>query len=241
MIKRLARCIREYKWTALVSPLAMVGEVAMEVTIPLVMADLYDYGIAARNMNIVAEKALLLMLCALASLSFGILSATYASKAATGFARNLRHDMYYKVQDFSFANIDKFSSASIVTRLTSDVANLQMAFQMCIRMAIRCPMMLILAMVSSLRISPKLSSVYFVAIPILAVVLLGIVPLVWAHRFSNRVGSELLRRNLPYQFDAGTFWLWNVLGSLIVVGPFVYTHKLLTAMNMLCTDYNAKG
>ena len=140
MIKRLARCIREYKWTALVSPLAMVGEVAMEVTIPLVMADLYDYGIAARNMNIVVEKALLLMLCAVASLSFGILSATYASKAATGFARNLRHDMYYKVQDFSFANIDKFSSASIVTRLTSDVANLQMAFQMCIRMAIRCCM-----------------------------------------------------------------------------------------------------
>ena len=179
MIKRLARCIREYKWTALVSPLAMVGEVAMEVTIPLVMADLYDYGIAARNMNIVVEKALLLMLCAVASLSFGILSATYASKAATGFARNLRHDMYYKVQDFSFANIDKFSSASIVTRLTSDVANLQMAFQMCIRMAIRCPMMLILAMVSSLRISPKLSSVYFVSIPILAVVLLGIVPLVF--------------------------------------------------------------
>ncbi len=179
MIKRLARCIREYKRTALVSPLAMVGEVAMEVTIPLVMADLYDYGIAARNMNIVVEKALLLMLCAVASLSFGILSATYASKAATGFARNLRHDMYYKVQDFSFANIDKFSSASIVTRLTSDVANLQMAFQMCIRMAIRCPMMLILAMVSSLRISPKLSSVYFVAIPILAVVLLGIVPLVF--------------------------------------------------------------
>ena len=114
MIKRLARCVREYKWTALVSPLAMVGEVAMEVTIPLVMADLYDYGIAARNMNIVVEKALLLMLCAVASLSFGILSATYASKAATGFARNLRHDMYYKVQDFSFANIDKFSSASIV-------------------------------------------------------------------------------------------------------------------------------
>ena len=180
MIKRLARCIREYKWTALVSPLAMVGEVSMEVTIPLVMADLYDYGIAARNMNIVVEKALLLMLCAVASLSFGILSATYASKAATGFARNLRHDMYYKVQDFSFAHIDKFSSASIVTRLTSDVANLQMAFQMCIRMAIRCPMMLILAMVSSLRISPKLSSVYFVAIPILAVVLLGIVPLVFS-------------------------------------------------------------
>ena len=179
MIKRLARCLREYKWTALVSPLAMIGEVAMEVSIPLVMADLYDYGIAAKNMNVVVEKALLLMLCAVVSLFFGVLSATYASKAATGFAKNLRHDMYYRVQEYSFANIDKFSSASIVTRLTSDVANLQMAFQMSIRMAVRCPIMLILAMASSLRISPKLSTVYFVAIPILALVLLGIVPMVF--------------------------------------------------------------
>jgi len=82
---------------------------------------------------------------------------------------------------------------------------------------------------------------YCLVVLIFSWLTMGIVPLVWAHRFSNRVGSELLRRNLPYQFDTGTFWLWNVLGSLIVVGPFVYTHKLLTAMNMLCTDYNAKG
>ena len=179
MIKRLAQCIREYKWAALASPLAMIGEVAMEVTIPLVMADLYDQGIAMGNMTVVVQKALLLLLCAIVSLAFGVMSANYASKAATGFARNLRHDMYYRVQDYSFANIDKFSSASIVTRLTSDVANLQMAFQMTIRMAIRCPVMLVLAMVSSLRISPKLSTVYFVAIPILALVLLCIVPMVF--------------------------------------------------------------
>ena len=179
MIKRLARCVREYKWAAFLSPLCMIGEVAMEVTIPLVMADLYDYGIAASNMTVVWQKALQLLICAIVSLIFGVLSANYASKAATGFARNLRHDMYYRVQDFSFSNIDKFSSASIVTRLTSDVANLQMAFQMMIRMAIRCPVMLILAMSSSLRISPKLSTVYFIAIPILGAVLLGIVPLVF--------------------------------------------------------------
>ena len=179
MIRRLARCLREYKWTALVSPLAMIGEVAMEVTIPLVMAQLYDQGIAAGNMTVVAQKAMLLVLCAVVSLMFGILSATYASKAATGFARNLRHDMYYRVQDFSFANIDKFSSASIVTRLTSDVANLQMAFQMSIRLAIRCPMLLILAIASSLRISPSLTTVYLVAVPLLAAVLLGIVPFVF--------------------------------------------------------------
>ncbi len=199
MIKRLAQCIREYKWAALASPLAMVGEVAMEVTIPLVMADLYDQGIAMSNMTVVVQKALLLLLCAVASLFFGVMSATYASKAATGFARNLRHDMYYRVQDYSFANIDKFSSASIVTRLTSDVAHLQMAFQMSIRMAIRCPMMLILAMISSLRISPKLSTVYFVAIPILALVLLAIVPLVF--KIFDRVFQTYDKLNTVVQED----------------------------------------
>ena len=176
MIRRLARCIREYKWAALVSPLCMVGEVTMEVLIPLVMADLYDRGIVTRDMSVVISRALLLMLCAVVSLAFGVISADYASKAGTGFAKNLRHDMYYQVQQFSFSNIDRFSTASIVTRLTSDVANLQMAFQMMIRMAIRCPMMLILAMVSALRISPKLSLVYFIALPILAAVLFGIAP-----------------------------------------------------------------
>ena len=197
MIKRLARCIREYKWVALMSPLCMIGEVAMEVTIPLVMADLYDYGIAASNMTVVWQKALQLLLCAIVSLIFGVLSANFASKAATGFSKNLRHDMYYRVQDFSFSNIDKFSSASIVTRLTSDVANLQMAFQMMIRMAIRCPMMLILAMVSSLRISPKLSTVYFIAIPILAAVLLAIVPLVF--KIFDRVFKTYDRLNTVVQ------------------------------------------
>ena len=193
MIRRLARCLREYKWTALVSPLAMIGEVAMEVTIPLVMAQLYDQGIAAGNMTVVVQKAMVLVLCAVVSLIFGVLSATYASKAATGFARNLRHDMYYRVQDFSFANIDKFSSASIVTRLTSDVANLQMAFQMSIRLAIRCPMLLILAIASSLRISPILTTVYLVAVPLLAAVLLGIVPFVF--RIFDRVFQTYDRLN----------------------------------------------
>lgn len=197
MIKRFAQCLREYKWTALVSPVCMIGEVAMEVTIPLVMADLYDYGIAVGNMTVVWQKALQLLICAIVSLMFGVMSANYASKAATGFARNLRHDMYYRVQDFSFSNIDKFSSASIVTRLTSDVANIQMAFQMMIRMAIRCPMMLILAMVSSMRISAKLSTVYFIAIPILAAVLLGIVPLVF--KIFDRVFKTYDRLNTVVQ------------------------------------------
>ena len=179
MIRKLARSVREYKLSAILGPICMVGEVAMEVLIPLVMAKLYDYGIARQDMSVVVQQSLLLMLCAVTSLCFGSASAVFASKASTGFAKNLRHDMYYHVQEFSFSNIDKFSTASIVTRLTSDVANLQMAFQMMIRMAIRCPMMLILALFSAMRISVKLSLVYCVALPLLALVLIGLIPVVF--------------------------------------------------------------
>ena len=179
MIKRLARCVREYKWPAMLSPLCMTGEVAMEVLIPLVMADLYDFGIVMQDMNTVIVKSIQLVLCALASLSFGVASAVFAAKAGTGFAKNLRHDMFYRVQKFSFSNIDKFSTASIVTRLTSDVANLQMTFQMTIRMAIRCPMMLILALISALRISPELVRIYLFVMPVLAMALICLVPTVF--------------------------------------------------------------
>ena len=179
MIKTLARSVREYKLPALLSPVCMVGEVAMEVLIPLVMAKLYDYGIEQQNMAVVVQQSVLLMLLAVISLGFGCASADLASKAATGFAKNLRHDMYYRVQEFSFSNIDKFSSSSIVTRLTSDVANIQMAFQMMIRMAIRCPVMLVLALFSAARISLKLSLVYCVALPLLALVIFCLIPTVF--------------------------------------------------------------
>ena len=179
MIKRLARCIREYKWPALLSPLCMIGEVSMEVLIPLVMADLYDYGIVMQNMNTVVTKSIQLIILALCSLSFGVASATFAAKAGTGFAKNLRHDMFHRVQNFSFSNIDRFSTASIVTRLTSDVANLQMTFQMMIRMAFRSPMMMILAMFSAMRISVKLSLVFLGALPILMVALAILAPMVF--------------------------------------------------------------
>ena len=179
MIKTLARSVREYKLPALLSPVCMVGEVAMEVLIPLVMAKLYDYGIEQQNMAVVVQQSVLLMLLAVISLGFGCASADLASKAATGFAKNLRHDMYYRVQEFSFSNIDKFSSSSIVTRLTSDVANIQMAFQMMIRMAIRCPVMLVLALFSAARISWKLSLVYCVALPLLALTIFCLIPTVF--------------------------------------------------------------
>ncbi len=179
MLLKLARCIREYKWPAILSPLCMVGEVAMEVTIPLVMARIYDYGIQPQNMEVVLTGSVQLVLCALLSLVFGVLSAVFASKAATGFARNLRQDMFYRVQRFSFSNIDKFSSASIVTRLTSDVANLQMTFQMMIRMTIRCVMMLVLALIFALRISVRLSTIYLKVMPVLVIALVCLVPMVF--------------------------------------------------------------
>ena len=178
MVRRLLRCVREYKLPALLSPVCMVGEVAMEVLIPQVMAQLIDNGIKTGNMTYVVQQGLLLMACALASLTFGVASACLGAHAATGFAANLRHDMYHKVQTFSFANIDKFSTSSIVTRLTTDVSNLQQAFQMSIRMAIRCPVMLVLALVMAFRISPKLSVVYCVVLPLLAVGLFTIISLV---------------------------------------------------------------
>lgn len=179
MIKTLARSVREYKLPALLSPVCMVGEVAMEVLIPLVMAKLYDFGIEQQNMTVVVQQSVLLMLLAVISLGFGCASADLASKAATGFAKNLRRDMYYRVQEFSFSNIDKFSGSSIVTRLTSDVANIQMAFQMMIRMAIRCPVMLVLALFSAARISLKLSLIYCVALPLLALVIFCLIPTVF--------------------------------------------------------------
>ena len=179
MIWKVARSIREYWWATILSPLCMVGEVTMEVLIPRVMANLYDYGVGMGDMNIVVTRSIQLVICAIMSLAFGVLSAIFASRAGTGFAKNLRQDMFYRVQKFSFGNIDKFSSASIVTRLTSDVANLQMTFQMMIRMAVRCPMMLILAMISAWSLSPELTKIYLCVMPFMILALVLLTPMVF--------------------------------------------------------------
>ena len=178
MIKTLAKSIREYKWAALLSPICMIGEVYMETKIPRVLSQIVDQGVTPGNMNAVVSNGLILVLFALMSLCFGVASAYFASAAGTGFAKNLRHDMFYRVQTFDFANIDKFSTASIITRITSDVANLQMCFQMMIRMAIRCPMMLILAASNAFSISPRLCLVYCIALPILGISLFVLINLV---------------------------------------------------------------
>lgn len=169
MIKRLMKCIREYKAAAVVTPLFAAGEVFLEVIIPTLMASLIDDGINRGSMpDILRIGAYLLITCAL-SLLFGILSGVYGAKAGAGFAKNLRHDMFLKVQDYSFANIDKFSPSSIITRLTTDVTNVQNSFQMIIRIAVRAPVMTVFSLIMAFRINAKLSLVFLVTVPILAV------------------------------------------------------------------------
>lgn len=174
MIKKLMESIRQYKKASILAPVLVLVEVAMEIIIPLVMAELIDKGIDQGHMPSVIKFGIILLVAAMISLLFGALAGKYAAIASSGFARNLRHDMYYKIQEYSFANIDKFSTASIVTRLTTDVTNLQMAYQMIIRMAVRCPFMLVFALVASFGIDAQLSFVFLAAIPILGFGLLFI-------------------------------------------------------------------
>ena len=169
MIKRLLKSVREFKKDALLTPFFVVLEVVMEVVIPAVMALLIDRGIDAHDMGEIWKYGIILIICAGLALVFGAAAGTYAARASTGFARNLRHDMYYAVQDYSFSNIDKFSTGSIVTRLTTDVTNVQNSFQMCTRIAVRCPVMLIFALVMAFQINSELALVFLGVLPILAI------------------------------------------------------------------------
>lgn len=169
MIKRLLKSVREFKKEALLTPFFVVLEVVMEVVIPAVMALLIDRGIDAQNMGEIWKYGIILIACAMLALIFGAAAGTYAARASTGFARNLRHDMYYAVQDFSFSNIDKFSTGSIVTRLTTDVTNVQNSFQMCTRIAVRCPVMLVFALVMAFQINSQLALIFLCVLPILAI------------------------------------------------------------------------
>ncbi len=169
MIKRLLKSVREFKKDALLTPFFVVLEVVMEVIIPMVMALLIDKGIDGQDMAAIWKYGIILVLCAMLALMFGAAAGTFAARASTGFARNLRHDMYYNVQNFSFSNIDKFSTGSIVTRLTTDVTNVQNAFQMCTRIAVRCPVMLVFALFMAMKINSRMALVFLAVLPILAI------------------------------------------------------------------------
>lgn len=175
MIKKLLKVVREYKKETLLTPFFVMLEVVMEVCIPLVMGMLIDYGFPEGqnivNVNAIYKYGGILIACAILALIFGILSGKFAAKAGAGFGKNLRHDLYYKVQEFSFKNVDKFSSASLVTRLTTDVTNVQQIFQAIIRVAIRTPLMFIFSFVMGFRISSRLSIIFLVLIPVIAIAL----------------------------------------------------------------------
>ena len=172
MIKKLMKSVRQYKKNAILTPVFVSFEVILEVLIPLLMARIIDDGLSKGDMGVVYITGLILVVCSIISLACGILSGLNGSKASVGFAANLRHDLYYKVQDFSFYNIDKFSTSSLITRITTDVGNIQFTFQMIIRIAVRAPLMLITSVVAAFTISPKLALVYLLIIPILAIGLL---------------------------------------------------------------------
>lgn len=165
MINRLKENVGEYKLPSVLAPFFVMGEVIMEVLMPFIMADVIDKGIYQNNIPYIRSRGFLLIVITLLSLVFGALSGSFAAKASAGFAKNLRRSMYRSVQKFSFENIDKFSSSSIVTRLTTDVTNLQNAYQMIIRIAVRCPSMLLFSLIMAFRINKSLSAIFLVVIP----------------------------------------------------------------------------
>ena len=185
MIKKLSTYIGEYKLQTILTPVLVMLEVIMDIGIPLIMADLIDQGIEQGNMDVILKYGVLLLAAALLALLFGALSGRTAAVASNGFAKNLRQAMYYKVQEYSFSNIDHFSTASIVTRLTTDVSNVQMAFQMLTRVAVRSPGMLIFSFAAAYKIDPKMCLIFLGNIPVLLIGLAFIMKFV--HPIFNRV------------------------------------------------------
>lgn len=185
MIKKILKSVREYKRDSFLAPFFVTLEVVMDVVIPYLMAELIDKGVAAGDMNFIVKIGIVLAITCVVALAFGALSGKYAATASSGFAKNLRKDMFYNVQNFSFSNIDKFSTSSIITRLTTDITNVQNAYQMIIRVAVRGPLMLIFSLIMAFRINHTLSLVYLLAVPVLAFGLLFIMN--HAHPIFERV------------------------------------------------------
>ena len=188
MIKALAKQIKEYKSASLVTPIFMILEVAMEMVIPLLMASIIDDGVQAGDMKHIFAIGCYMILAAIVGLFAGVMGCKYGAKASTGFARNLREAMYENIQTFSFSNIDKFSTAGLVTRMTTDVTNIQNAYQMLLRMCFRAPVSLICAMLMAFLINARVASIYLVA-----VVFLGIV-IIFIMRAVSKYFSEVFKK-----------------------------------------------
>ena len=167
MNKTLLRSVREYKKQSVLAPFFVILEVLMEVLIPMEMAKIIDIGIAGENLGYIMQRGLILVVMAMLALWFGVVAGKMAAVAGAGYAKNLRHDIFYKVQDFSFKNIDHFSTSGLVTRMTTDITNVQMAYMMSIRMLARAPFMIILSWVMTLMINVKIALLFLVVIPLL--------------------------------------------------------------------------
>ena len=167
MNKTLLRSVREYKKQSVLAPLFVILEVLMEVLIPMEMAKIIDVGIAKGNINYIVQRGLILVVMAMLALWFGVIAGKMAAVAAAGYAKNLRHDIFYKVQDFSFKNIDHFSTSGLVTRMTTDITNVQMAYMMSIRLLARAPIMVLLSWVMTLMINVKIALLFLIVIPLL--------------------------------------------------------------------------
>lgn len=169
MLKTLGAQIKEFKKDSIMTPLCMIGEVIMEMIIPLMMASIIDDGVEAGNMNHIYAVGAWMVVAAFLSLTFGVLGGKFGARASTGFARNLRKAMYDNIQTFSFSNIDKYSTSGLITRLTTDVTNMQNAYQMILRMCTRAPSSLIIAMTMAFLINARLASVYLIAVAFLGI------------------------------------------------------------------------
>ena len=225
MIKKLMRSIREYKTASIKTPVYVSLEVVMECVIPLIMAALIDNGLNKQDMPYIWKSGLILLLASLASLLFGVLSGHYAAGASAGFAKNLRRDMYSHIQDFSFANIDRFSTGGLVTRLTTDVSNVQNAYQMIIRTAVRSPFMLIFSLIAAISIDAQLSLVFALFIPILGVGLY----LVSTH--AHPIFEKVFRR-----YDKLNSVVQENLSGIRVVKAFVREDEEIEKFNDISTD-----
>ena len=202
MNRKLFRSIREYKKESILAPVFVVLEVFMEVLIPLLMANIIDIGIANGDMGYITEMGILLVVMAILALVFGAIAGNMAAKGAAGYAKNLRHDIFYKIQDFSFKNIDKFSTSSLVTRLTTDITNVQMAYMMTIRLLARAPIMIVLSLIMTFTINTKIALMLLITIPILGGILIFIAKTAHPHFIKVFDESDVLNNTVQENVNA---------------------------------------
>ena len=243
MFKLIKKSLREYYKQSILTPIFIILEVLLEVLIPLQMARIIDIGIKNSNMNYILKEGIILVVIAMCSLLFGILAGNYASIASAGFSKNIRKDIFYKIQEFSFKNIDKFSTSSLVTRMTTDISNIQIAFQMTIRLFIRTIFMIALSLIMTIIINPTIAIVFLLAIPILGSFLFLAIKFIFPlfesayNEYDNMnkkiqeniIASRVVKAYVREEFEISKF---NSTSNL-VYSIFLKAEKLLSFTNLI--------